>query len=344
MKFKYFSLLACFCVCVFFSSFAGVKAFKGKILAPHKLRPGDTICILEPSRTTEAREKSARKRLPHVVEQLKKRGFNVVVYEDSFKVSPLGLGEGTEQSRADAFNRAVKDPDIKAIFSFWGGYGAMHILDKIDYEAYRENRKIFVGFSDETVIELAILEKAGVITFHGPMVGTSFNFGQTKTFDNLFDMLMNPQQETELKNIDDESSFRVYKSGEAQGEIFGGNLCLIGCLIGTPYEPDYKDKILFFEEIQEDDYRIHRALWQLKLAGRLDELCGIIIGKLTPNPNENETEENLLNACFDVFKDLNIPVLYNVHAGHINNPLTIPIGAKIKISANNIIVTEAVVA
>jgi muramoyltetrapeptide carboxypeptidase len=311
------------------------------ILAPNALKKGDKICVLEPSRTTDYRKKTMEERLPMVVKNLEDRGFEVVIYKQSFETTPLGLGDGTEQSRADCFNKAVKDPEIKAIFAFWGGYGAMHILDKIDYEAVRENIKIVVGFSDETALELAILEKAGVITFHGPMIGASLNFKEKLCFDNLFDMLMTPKDETELHNIDDGSQFKVYKSGKCEAQVFGGNMCLIQCLIGTPYEPSYEGKILFFEEIEENDYRIHRVLWQLKLAERLDDLAGIIIGTITPA--EGETEEGLLKACFDVVKDLEIPIIYNFHAGHIKNPLTLPIGSTLKIENEKVIVKGPVV-
>ena len=173
------------------------------------------------------------------------------------------------------------------------------------------------------------------------MVGASLNWKETVCFDNLFDMLMTPRAETELRNIDDDSLFKAYKSGECEAKVFGGNMCLVQSLIGTPYEPSYKGKILFFEEIEENAYRIHRMLWQLKLAGRLDELEGIIIGKLIPV--KGETEEGLLNACFDVIKDLKIPIIYNFHAGHIKNPLTLPIGAKLKINGEKVIITYQVV-
>lgn len=307
-----------------------VLAFDGEILAPHALKKGDKICILEPACAVSSKTiERVEERLPIIIENLEKRGFGVVVYKDSFRPTPLGLGDGTEQLRADLFNKAVRDPEIKAIFTFWGGYGSMHILDKIDYKVFRENRKVLVGFSDETALELAIFEKAGIITFHGPMVGASLNYKETKCFDNLFDMIMNNNDKIELCNIDDDTEFKILKKGSCEAPVFGGNMCLIQCLVGTPYEPSYKDKILFFEEVDEEDYRIHRMLWQLKLAGRLDELAGIIIGKMAPA--EGETEEKLLSACFDVIKDLDIPIIYNFHAGHIKNPLTLPIGATLKI-------------
>lgn len=226
--------------------------------------------------------------LPMIIKNFEKRGLKVVVYKDSFTTMPLGIGDGTEQLRADLFNKAVKDPEIKAIFAFWDGYGAMHVLDKIDYKAFRESRKIFVVFSDETAIGFALFEKAGVVTFHGPMVGASLNYREMGCFDNLFAMLMNPKLETELYNIDDATPFKIFKEGTCMAQVFGGNMCLIQSLIGTPYELSYKNKILFFEEVKEYAYRIHRMLWQLKLAGKLNELVGIIIGTLTPVCRETQ--------------------------------------------------------
>ena len=114
----------------------------------------------------------------------------------------------------------------------------MQILDKIDYETFREIFKIFVGFSDETTID----EKSGVITFHRPMIGCAINYKETKCFDNLFDILMNPRAKTELHNIDDNSLFKVFKLVRCESQVFGGNICLIQSLIGTQYEPKYKDK------------------------------------------------------------------------------------------------------
>ncbi len=129
-----------------------------KMLVPHILKRGDTICVISPSSSNAERIGMFNERISYIVKSLEQRGFKVEVITESLRNSQLELGDGTEQLRADLFNKAVKDPDIKAIFSIWGGYGAMHLLDKIDYEAFRKNRKIFVGFSDETAIESAILK------------------------------------------------------------------------------------------------------------------------------------------------------------------------------------------
>ena len=146
MKFKT-KLLTTFIAVFAIISFFGLRAsaFDGEILVPKALKEGDTICVLSPCRATSYRIKLFEERISEITKNLEKRGFKVVTYEEAFTASPLQLGDETEQLRADLFNKAVKDPNINAIFAIWSGYGAMHLLDKIDYEAFRENKKIFVG-------------------------------------------------------------------------------------------------------------------------------------------------------------------------------------------------------
>ena len=344
MKFCFKMLSLFVLVVLFFITInLNANALEKTVLAPNKLHVGDKICIVESSITENETEKIlAETRLSLITKKLQARGFEVLVSKNIFKPSDkLCLGDGTEQTRADLFNEAVKNQEVKAIFAFWGGYGAIHTLNKIDFESFREKKPIFVGFSDETALMVPIFEKSGVITFHGPMVGASINWEQEKTFEVLFNMLMNSKSETELVNIDDNSPFKVFKPGKAEGRVVGGNLWEIQHLMGTPYEIDLTDKILFFEEVNEEEpYRMHAALWQIKLNKNFDKIKGIVIGALT---SETGQEEALLNAAFDVFKDVDVPIVYNVHAGHLSNPLTIPIGANLRIDGNKLTITEVVV-
>lgn len=306
------------------------------IIYPNKLKKGDTIAILELSRIRKINVETFKNtRIPEIVKNLRQKGFKAKVYDESFTATNLDLGDETKQLRADIFNKAVKDPEIKAIFAFCGGSGTMQTLDKIDYDSFRQNNKIFVGFSDETAAELAILKKSGVITFHGPLLGSTLNYKKDKTFDNLIQILTNSQDKTEIYNIDDNSSFKSFNGKSGSGEICGGNLCLMQCLMGTQYCPDYENKILFFEETEGSAHGIHRILWQFKLAGILDKLSGVVIGTFSKS-----NQEAMLEACFDVLKEYDFPILYNVHAGHIENPLTIPIGAKATIQNNKLIIDQ----
>ena len=123
-----------------------------EILAPYKLVKGDTICILEPARTNERIRKKYNEMKAVITREIEQRGFNVVFIDDSFEVMKEDVWNTTAVKRAQCFNEAIKNENFKAIFCFCGGYGAIQLLDKLDYEAIRENRKIFVGFSDVTSI------------------------------------------------------------------------------------------------------------------------------------------------------------------------------------------------
>ncbi|MCL2003094.1 MAG: LD-carboxypeptidase [Oscillospiraceae bacterium] len=303
------------------------------IVVPAALQPGDKVGIVAPANPATA------ERLELAIELLEERGFEVVVSDNIDVTTEYGLGDGSEQIRADAFNKLARDPDIKALFCLRGGYGAMHLLPLIDYEALRRNRPIIVGYSDITAMQIAILQNAGLVTFHGPML--SSNYGQDEAFDWLFDMLMNPSDEFPLKNIDG-TEFSVINEGTAEGIVVGGNLTLISVLMGTEYELDLKDKVLFIEELNEAPYKLHRYIWQLKLAGKLDDAAAIVIGDILPD-REYDDPEISLKVIFEALKDVTVPILYNVRAGHGANPFTIPIGATVRIEGNEITVAQSVV-
>ena len=153
-------------------------------------------------------------------------------------------------------------------------------------------------------------------------------------------MLMNPKDGFPLENIDG-TAFIAKNTGSAEGVIVGGNMTLISSLMGTKYELDLKDKILFIEDLQEAPYKLHRYLWQLKLAGKLDEVAAVVIGDILPLAGDNP--DNYYFSIFEALKDVKAPILYNVRAGHDENPLTIPLGAEVRIEGNMITVTQSVV-
>ena len=303
------------------------------IVVPAALQPGARVGIVAPANNAPA------ERLRLAVEFLESRGFEVVVADDIEVQSELGVGDGTDQMRADAFNKLARDPDVKAIFCLRGGYGSMHLLPFIDYEALRRNRPIVVGYSDITALQTAILQNAGLVTFHGPML--SSNYGQEESFDLLFKLLEEPKESFPLRNLEG-TEFSAINSGIAEGIVVGGNMTLISVLMGTPYEPDFKDKILFIEEVGEAPYKLHRYMSQLKLSGKLDGAAAIVIGDISPD-REYDDPDISLKVILEVLKDVKVPIVYNVRAGHDENPITIPIGAAVKIEGRSITVTQKVV-
>ena len=303
------------------------------ITIPDALAPGSKVGIIAPANRATA------DRLELAVEFLTELGFEVIVSDNIGIETPFGVGDGSEFARADAFNALARDPEIKMLFCLRGGYGSMHLLEYLDYDALRENRPIVVGYSDITALHTAILQNAGLLTFHGPML--SSNYGQDAAFDDLFDMLMNPRESFPLKNLDG-SAFSVINEGEAEGILVGGNMTLISSLMGTPFEPDLKDKILFIEELDEAPYKLHRYVWQLKLSGYLDEVAAIVIGDILPD-REYDDPDLSLKVILEALKDVTVPILYNVKAGHETNPFTLPIGAIVRIEGNEMTVIQKVV-
>ena len=300
------------------------------ILTPHKLKLGDRVGVIAPANT------GTKDKINMAIKILKKAGFVPVISDD---IDCGGyLGDPAGEKRANAFNKLVADDTIKAIICLRGGYGSMQILDKIDYKKFRENRPILVGYSDITALHSAIYNKAHVITFHGPML--SSNYKQDKSFECLFKMLTNDLESFDLRNIDN-SSFKVLKEGTAKGQIVGGNMVLISSLMGTDYEIDTDGKILFLEELEEPPYKLDRILWQLKLAGKFDNVAGIIIGDIYEcDDGDGSTLKGILEF-FD--RNVDVPVIYNVHAGHDVNPITIPLGAEACIHGDYISLEQCVV-
>lgn len=298
------------------------------ILTPHKLRLGDKVGVIAPANT------GTYDTINMAIETLERAGFIPVISDD---ILCGYLGDPTGEKRANAFNKLVADDTIKAIICLRGGYGTMQILDRIDYKKFRENRPILVGYSDITALHSAIYNRAHVITFHGPMLLS--NYGQDQSFEHLFKMLTDNLESPDLKNID-LSSFKVLKKGTARGQVVGGNMMLISSLMGTDYEIDTDGKILFIEELEEPLYRLDRILWQLKLAGKFDNVAGVIIGDIYKCDDDGLALDGILEF---LDRNVDVPVIYNVHAGHDLNPFTLPLGAEVCIHDNCISLEQCVV-
>ena len=350
MKFKITKIFLAIFTILATISFLNSNAFAfddNEILIPNALKKGDKVCLLSMSYVAPwSNTNFYKERSKVAINKLKSYGLEVEFYDESFKASEF-VGDDTAEIRANLFNKAVKDKSIKAIFDIYGGLCAIQTLDKIDYEAFRENKKIFVGYSDASIVGQAIFKKSGVITFHGPMPGASYHLNETLCFDNLFDILMNPKSEFELKNIDDNTPFKVYKEGNCEGRIVGGNHWEMQHLMGTPFEIEFENKIFFFEDnwscvSKGEAYRVNSDMWQMLILNKnIEKLSGIIAGPLTRPGIKNE--EIYRNSVFKTFENSKIPVLYNFHVGHINNPLTVPVGAKAKIENGRVFIMQPVV-
>ena len=239
--------------------------------------------------------------------------------------------------------RGWADPEVKAVFAMRGGYGAPHLLDLIDYDLIRKNPKIFLGYSDITALHLAINRHARLVTLHGPNVLSDYTEYTRKWFRPAIfgrkplGVLSNPPDTDPIKP---RHFIRTIRPGKAEGEVIGGNLTLISTLMGTPYQPQFKGKIVLLEDIGEEPYRIDRMLNQLRLAGVFREAAGVIIGECVdcrpsdfkPSLGSNFSLGEVIDAMLGT---LPIPVFYGLTFGHTDDQLTIPLGLRAIMDADN---------
>ena len=298
---------------------------------PKALQPGDKICIVSPASPiwTETRYDRGRRAIEGM-------GFEVTAGRYVHNKHLLFAGEA--KKRADDINRAFQDKSIQAIFCNSGGTGTSHILPYIDFSVIKENPKIFVGYSDITTLQIAILNETGLITFYGPMVSTDFGKGISQyTIDNFLAVLTEKEKTLELKNPADKEIITICK-GKAEGPLTGGCLSIVAATLGTKHELDTRGKILFFEDIDEKPHRIDRYLTQLILAGKLQEAKGIIFGTFTRcRYLKRDAYEKYGVTLMDIIRDrivpLNIPCIFGLQFGHVAKKLTIPVGAHAELDA-----------
>ena len=275
------------------------------------IRPGDTLGVCAPSGRFDT------EKFNQGIEVLKTLGFQVRVPQEIFQKKRYLAGDDMERARS--VNRLFSDPGIKGILCARGGYGALRILNHLDWEVIRKNPKPFMGYSDITAILTAILAETGMPVLHGPHV-VSLATADTKTLESFVDTLSGLTKTIEMPNG------KVIREGIGMGILKGGNLATLCHLLGTRFQPDFVGAILFFEDIGEPAYKIDRMLTQMKLAGVFDKIRGVITGSFENCDNEEYIEE-IVSECFDEY---NIPVLSGLAAGHGKTNLSLSFGEMIK--------------
>ena len=293
-----------------------------------KLKFGDTLGFIAPSgavRTEGAIERA--------VQETERMGFKVKLGESAGQ--KYGYLSGTDELRARDINAMFADDEVDAIVCLRGGYGAMRLLDKIDYDLIARHPKIFVGFSDITALHIALLNRCGLATFHGPMAAANWAGKPLDDFsrDSMYRSLMNAVPAGELSNPP-EYPRQMVNPGQAEGLLVGGNLMLIASSLGTPWEIDTKGRIIFIEEVGERTYCVDRMLTQLRLAGKFDECAGVVFGDFADCPVEYpEFGLTLEEIIRDVVAPCGKPIFTGLRCGHCTPKLTLPFGVKCRMDA-----------
>ncbi len=309
-------------------------------IKPAPLEPGDTIMFIAPA--GELNEK----RMTLAKQRLEDMGFVIKQRDDLFRKH--GYLAGPDEVRAEEIMAAFEDPEVDAIFPGTGGYGTTRILDMLDYRSIRRHPKMLIGFSDITGLHLAINRRAGLVTFHSPNpqygLGSEGNFSEFSATYFWRALLKSSYFDEDGERLapgwtyafpEDVPAPKTLATGKARGRLVGGNFSLVAATMGTPYEIQTRGKILFVEDVREAPYRIDRFLSTMRLAGKLEELNGVILGKFTRTEKEGEDPSPFsVNEVFEqYFADLGIPVIYDFPVGHYKFNATLPIGAVVELEA-----------
>ena len=277
---------------------------------PPRLVPGDTIGIVAPASPFDDEAFNAG------VAALEFMGFAVAIPEDLFEKG--GYLAGSDAHRAGMINRLFADDTIDAILCARGGFGSVRTLSLLDYEAIRENPKIFAGFSDISALLTTLYAKCGFVTFHAPVLTMLGNAADRTRDALLYAFLSDIPLEVQPEDG------RVIKQGSASGPVIGGNLTTLCHLLGTPFEPTLKGHILVIEDKGEEGYRIDRMLTQMKLANCFEGLAGVVLGSF----EDCGALEVIIGIVADIFREFDIPILAGFDIGHGKTNITIPIGLK----------------
>jgi muramoyltetrapeptide carboxypeptidase len=295
------------------------------IIKPKPLKKGDIIAIVAPASPLTKSKVSIAKNY------LEKLGFYVIVGKSCY--CKHGYLAGNDLIRAYDINQMFLDDEVKAIICLRGGYGTARILDLLDFESIKKHPKVFIGYSDITTLHIAFNKLCNMVTFHGPMAVDISNGLDDFTKESFLSNIQGNTKGTKISNPI-EKPIKCKSFGITSGEIIGGNLTLINSTLGTPYEIDTRNKILFIEEVGERPYKIDRLLTQLYYAGKLDDANGIIIGNFKNcEPLSDEASQRIEQVFNDIIKSLNKPTIYNVQSGHCKPMITIPFGLNVYMDA-----------
>jgi muramoyltetrapeptide carboxypeptidase len=314
------------------SSTAQVNFKSKNIIKPNKVKSGDTVGIIAPATSVTSPDDILKVKELLDYLQLKPKFAKHLLNEEGYKTKSI-------KSRLSDFNEMFEDDEVKAIICIRGGYGSMGILQHIDYKIIERNPKIFIGYSDITAIHLAIQSKTSLVTLHGPMLLSDYSADTVEYYKKaLFTnepigKISNPVNEV----IRDSNPVRMIIGGQASGQLTGGNLSLICALMGTEYEIDTNEKILFLEDIGEEPYRIDRMLTQLRIAGKFKNVKGIVFGKCLDCTQKSlpAVWDSSLGEVLDTqLGDLKIPVSYGLLIGHTSIQYPIPYSLNAKLDAN----------
>ncbi len=289
------------------------------LIKPKKLKKGDTIAIIAPCGNIE------KEKVLNGAKYFEEKGYKVKLGKNVFLQDRYM--SGSDEKRLEDLEGAFSDKTIDAIVCARGGYGAIRLISKINYEIIKSNPKIFCGYSDVTALSLMFLKKAGLITYSSPMIKSDFQPEDLDEFTqkNFFKVLTGDIEKIEPLKL------KIYKQGKAQGILWGGNLATVASLCGQDFIPDVKF-IFFAEDLNEPVYKIDKYFRQLlNISEFRNNVTGMVLGDFL---GVDEYQHQLDTLFDEIANELNIPIYSGYKITHNKSKLTIPIGDQTSLTEN----------
>jgi muramoyltetrapeptide carboxypeptidase len=297
-----------------------VSASQNSRIKPRALRPGDRVGIVAPASNVK------REALEAGCEGVRRAGYEPFYFESILERDLYFAGSVPRRVREleDMFTR----DDIRAIVCARGGYGSNYLLNTLDNKKIAAHPKIFVGYSDLTSLLTTFADAGNFVTFHGPMVAKDFAVVDGVDLASWQNALTGVAE----WEIGEGSGAKPLVTGTAEGILYGGCLSILVAALGTPYDIQTSGTILFMEDIAAKPFQIDRMLMQLKLAGKLKEVRGIVFGEMLDCRQSANQDYTLEEVVLRVVGDLGIPVAYGLRSGHVSRSnITLPIGVKARL-------------
>jgi len=292
---------------------------------PPALKPGDVVGIVAPASDIK------RELLEAGCEALRTLGYKPF-YFDSILQRDLYFA-GSHERRAHELQAMFERDDVRAIICARGGYGSNYLLQALDLRKIASRPKIFVGYSDITTVLTYFADAGGFVTFHGPMVTKDFSHNDGVDLAS-WQAALGGQSEWKLE-VGTKDGVTPVIQGSAEGVLYGGCLSMLVASLGTPYEVQTEGTILFIEDIATKPYQIDRMLMQLKLAGKLADVRGIIFGEMV-DCVQKEQAYTLQEVISRLLQHLNVPIAYGLRSGHVSKSnITLPIGIRAAMQVTN---------
>nr|WP_026308899.1 LD-carboxypeptidase [Spirosoma spitsbergense] len=290
------------------------------MIMPPFLRPGDTVGVVAPASWFPFEELAEGLRIL-------REDWHLNVIEGDSLHAVDGPFAGSDDLRRADIQRLFDNPDVRAVLAARGGYGCYRLVDGLDLTGIRASPKWLVGFSDVTVL-LSLLQKNDIVSLHGLMPRQFGDPDRAASLESVRQWLFG-----ELPTHYAVAVHPFNRPGRAEGQLVGGNLTLLVNSVGTPTDLDFGGKILFIEDIDETLFSLDRMMTQLRRAGHLRDLAGLVVGQFTDMRTSSSLPFNKdsFEIIADTVADYSYPILFDFPAGHVEVNLALPIGKSVEL-------------